>query len=49
MHQQKAHQRHADDDRDYVDDTPDDVDEHELPCVSQQSNFSFVMAGLEPA
>ena len=30
MHEQKAHQRHADDDRDHIDDTPDDIDEHDV-------------------
>jgi hypothetical protein len=28
VHQQKAHQRHADDDRDHIDDASGDVGEH---------------------
>src|SRR5580692_6669148 len=31
VHQQKAHQRHADDDRDHINDTPEHVDEHRSP------------------
>ena len=35
VHQQKAHQRHADDDRDHIDNAAGDIDEHELPCCGQ--------------
>ena len=28
VHQQKAHQRHADDDRDHIDDAAGEIDEH---------------------
>jgi len=31
VHQQKAHQRDADDDRNHIDDTPEDIDEHRSP------------------
>ena len=34
VHQQEAHQRHADHDRDDVDDTPESVDKHGSPWTS---------------
>src|ERR1700678_1529025 len=40
MHEQKTHQRHADDDRDHVDNTPDNVDEHRSPSVGQSVSRS---------
>ena len=38
--QQKAHQRHADDDRDHIDDAPGDIDEHVWPSVLAVSPWS---------
>jgi hypothetical protein len=38
VHQQKAHQRHADDDRDHIDDTTGNVDEHGI-TFSQSSRI----------
>ena len=37
VHQQKAHQRHADDDRDHIDDTAGNIDEHGWPSLSSFS------------
>ena len=44
VHQQKAHQRHADDDRDHIDDTTGNVDEHGITFGSVIA--SWLASGL---
>jgi hypothetical protein len=43
--QQKAHQRHADDNGDHIDDTPGDIGEHRSPSSSLLPLWEKVAVG----